>query len=188
LRSCRSYRSSENARTSIRGMRASPRSSPGLLSTTWPREESRLPRGRARSRSAAFERPPPAPRRRRRLAGGFPMQRGHPTDLSCVHGLRSAVLAAAFCDQHRHEASRRGSTLSASPQTPKVATAANWRGMLRRVTTSKIQSSEAAAAQSPAPGSAARPGGRREIRPILVTGMHRSGTTWLGNMLWRAEA
>jgi hypothetical protein len=50
------------------------------------------------------------------------MQRGHPTDLSCVHGLRSAVLAAAFCDQHRHEASRRGSTLSASPQTPKVAT------------------------------------------------------------------
>ena len=52
-----------------------------------------------------------------------------------------------------------------------------------KVTTSKTQSSEAAAARSPALGSAAQPRGGREIRPILVTGMHRSGTTWLGHML-----
>ena len=53
----------------------------------------------------------------------------------------------------------------------------------REVTTSKTQSSGAASAPSPALGSAGQPGGKREIRPILVTGMHRSGTTWLGQML-----
>jgi Sulfotransferase family len=52
-----------------------------------------------------------------------------------------------------------------------------------KVTTSKTQSSETAAPRSPALGSPAQPGGGREIRPILVTGMHRSGTTWLGHML-----
>ena len=51
------------------------------------------------------------------------------------------------------------------------------------MTTSNIQSSETAPARSPALGSAPQLGGGREIRPILVTGMHRSGTTWLGHML-----
>jgi hypothetical protein len=55
--------------------------------------------------------------------------------------------------------------------------------MLGEVTTSKTQSSGAASAKSRALGSAGQPARRREIRPILVTGMHRSGTTWLGHML-----
>jgi Sulfotransferase family len=80
--------------------------------------------------------------------------------------------------------------LPASPQAPKVGTSVKLvrdarahRIGAHKVTASKTESPETAAVSSPALGSAAQPFGGREVRPILVTGMHRSGTTWLGHML-----